>query len=103
MEPDHDEGDEPFERVQDRVEEVVDGAVLQLSGAGAGAPESSAVTRGGTWSTPPGFHGLQRTSRRTVSQLPLNNPKRFSAVMAYAEQQGANRQLGGSKGEIRIW
>jgi len=33
----------------------------------------------------------------------LNNPKRFSAVMAYAEQQGANRQLGGSKGEIRIW
>jgi hypothetical protein len=34
-----------------------------------------------------------------VSQPPLKTPKRVKAVMAYAEQQGANLQLGGRTGE----
>ena len=42
----------------------------------------------GTWSTPPGFQGWQRSSRRTVSQVPLSGPNRSSAVIAYAEHEG---------------
>jgi len=35
-----------------------------------------------------------------VSQLPLIGPNRRSAVMAYAEHDGVNRQLGGNIGEM---
>ena len=44
--------------------------------AGAGALRA----RGGTWSTPPGFHGLQRSRRQPASQIPRSAPWRRSAV-----------------------
>ncbi len=33
-----------------------------------------ALTSGGTGSRPPGFHGWQRSSRRTASQVPRSGP-----------------------------
>ena len=37
---------------------------------------------------PPGWNGWQRASRRAASQLPFTAPWRWSAVTAYAEQDG---------------
>src|SRR6478735_11457180 len=46
------------------------------------------LVRGGTWSTPPGFHGWQRSSRRTPSQTPRTGPWISIASAAYREHEG---------------
>lgn len=62
--------------------------VRRVGAPGPVALPGEDVRFGGTWSTPPGFHGWQRNSRRAASQLPRIAPCRLMAWTAYAEQDG---------------
>ena len=52
----------------------------------------SGSPRTGTGSGPPSDIGLQRKIRHTAKSVPVKNPCRISACLAYSEQVGVNRQ-----------
>jgi hypothetical protein len=57
---------------------------------------------GGTGSKPPSQNGLQRPTRFNAIQLPFRAPCVWMASIAYCEQVGSKRQLGGKNGLMKI-
>src|SRR4029453_3652654 len=58
---------------------------------------------GGTEAKPPGWNGWHFTRRRSASQEPRRAPCVSIAVLAYAEQDGWNRQRLPRNGLIQLW